>query len=122
MIRNIIFILTTAFFGGSAHAIGTNYCYGKAEKALAQELLTTMPGLQLKMVDEARKARDLRDETCVLAVVLGQLPPTKYNVHFYLDSGYRPILVAADRRHLDPLRVQAAMYDWLWNNKMLLLF
>ncbi len=110
-----LFVLFFLLAIGSADA--ATPCYGAKEKQLANELLINLPMLSHKLKQEKDKAWFLRHETCGTIAAVGQLVDIDYAYHFFSDTGWNPIVLAAKTRHLDPLRVQAAMVDIRWPPK-----
>jgi hypothetical protein len=92
-------------------------CYGKAEKRLAQELLRTVPYLGMSLDLQKRAAMRVRNETCFVIAQTGRVESVDYSYEFFGDARNKAIWMAAERRHLDPLKVQAAIVDLYWPPK-----
>jgi hypothetical protein len=93
-------------------------CYGKAEIQLAQELLRTVPYLGLALDHQKRVAMRVRNETCLAVAQARDARDIDYAYEFFGDVRNRSIAVAAQRRDLDPLKVQAALVDLYWPPKI----
>lgn len=113
--RHLLLVLFLVALAAPVNA--ATRCYGPKEKALAQELLAKMPLLRQKLDTQRREARFVRNETCGTIAAVGRLVDIDYAERFFSDSGWSPLFTASRKRHLDPLRVQAAMVDLHWAPK-----
>lgn len=113
MLMRFLFALLSLAFVVPANA-ANHRCYGKKEVVLAKELLAVIPSLRQKLETQKKDARFVRNETCGMIAMFGKLIETDYASGFDEDTGWRPVRVAAEKRRLNPLRVQAAIVDLHW--------
>jgi hypothetical protein len=114
MKKSLAVLLLTAMCALPVSAAGKYPCYGSQERALAKQLLATVPNLAKQLNADRLGAFALRSETCSAISLVGTIDNASYAQSFLRDTRWRPVWVAANARQLDSLQVQAAIVDLHW--------